>query len=192
MPRLHRLALDRRRIEARGRGCQAPAHRRIAPTSGRRQQMVQLDPSLRLASAPPVMHCQRTLETPDQVVSALGRDQDADRPPADGARVGKPFAQSRLCRRFMSRTYSALPTPRSDGRVMVVPRHSPDRRAAHLQLAASLAQHLANEHAGVSDNDHSGSARRRSSKPASSSSLMPVSFSTRSTVSPRRLTARRT
>lgn len=42
--------------------------------------MVQLDSSLRLPATSPVMHRQRALQTPDQIVSAYGRTQeDADR-----------------------------------------------------------------------------------------------------------------
>jgi hypothetical protein len=57
------------------------------------------------------------------------------------------------------------------------------------KLPAPLAQQLANENAGVRDDDHSGSARRKSNSPANSSSLMPVSWSTCSTASPSLTTA---
>jgi hypothetical protein len=41
-------------------------------------------------------------------------------------------------------------------------------------LGSPLAQQLANEHARVGDDDHSGSARRRSNRPARSFSLQEI------------------
>lgn len=62
--------------------------------------------------------------------------------------------------------------------------HQETQVGVEQKFPSASAQKLADEHAGVSDDDHFGSTRRRSSRPASSSSPMPVSFSTRSTVSP--------
>jgi hypothetical protein len=55
----------------------------------------------------------------------------------------------------------------------------------------TTAQELSDEDAGVRDDDHSGSGRRKSNFSDNSSSVIPVSASTRSTASPSRATARR-
>lgn len=40
--------------------------------------MIQLDSRLGLTAAPSAVHGQGTLQAPDQIVSAFGRDQDAE------------------------------------------------------------------------------------------------------------------
>lgn len=49
--------------------------------------MIQLDSRLGLTTAPALTHGQRTLQPPDQIVSASGRDQNAD---ACGAKLATP------------------------------------------------------------------------------------------------------
>lgn len=76
--------------------------------------MVQLDSGLGFTAAPSVVHRQRALQAPNQIVSAFGRTQeDADRPLAEGtaARVSSKSAVPLCLRRFMCRAYLPLPTP---------------------------------------------------------------------------------
>jgi hypothetical protein len=78
--------------------------------------VIQLDPRLGLPAAPSMMDREDALQALDQIVSAFGGTQEANRPPADGATTRLAFRSvvpSCVHRRLMRRTYPPLPTPQS-------------------------------------------------------------------------------